>query len=414
VVTPIQLREHSPAHRAYLTTAWLLAIIPLAYIPFAADIGFTPASITSAIRIGQLNNTIAYAVAILGLNIVTGYSGQLVLGQSAFIGLGAYTTVILVADHHWSYYATIPATIAICFTAGLIVGIPATRVRGVYLAIITLVLAYVFPALILRFGWLTGGPNGKGPGRSAGKLLPPHWLPFANNGRTAGPLWVYCLSLLLAATLFLLARNTIHTRPGRAIITIRDHQPSAVAYGVNVPLYKVVAFGLSAVCGGLAGTMLMMNRPFATDAQFDIQLSLFLFAGLVIGGTGTISGAIPGALAYMFVPYYLRVWTFDQSGIPPGLRQLTAPLFALLRPAGGDAAGILFGLGLILLMFVLPGGLVDGVRRIRDRIVTVVPDPAWRTGDRRRPPSLGGRTGAPASAAHVASTDSVAPEPAAG
>ena len=120
-------------------------------------------------------------MAILGLDVVIGFSGQLVLGQSAFVGLGAYTTVILVADHHWSFFAALPATTAVCFVAGLLVGIPATRVKGVYLAIVTLVLAAVFPSLVLRLTWLTGGANGKGTPRTQGKMLPPSWLPFADD-----------------------------------------------------------------------------------------------------------------------------------------------------------------------------------------------------------------------------------------
>ncbi|MCU1502379.1 MAG: putative branched-chain amino acid transporter permease protein [Ilumatobacteraceae bacterium] len=377
-VTPIALREGSTGHRAYVRGAWALAALVILYPPLSAELGLTLGSVDKASRIGQLNAVVAFAVAILGLEIVTGYSGQLALGQSAFVGLGAYTTVILVADHHWSFYAAVPATIVVCFMAGLLVGIPATRVKGVYLAIVTLVLAFVFPSIVLRFGWLTGGPNGKGPPRTQGKLLPPSWTPLADAGRLAGPLWVYCISIVLATAAFVLARNVVRSRPGRALITMRDHEPAAVALGVNTALYKAMTFGLSAVYGGLAGSMLMMNRPFATDALFDMKMSIFLVAGLVIGGTGAISGAIPGALAYVFVPYYLTTWAFDQRGLPPGIRQVTRPLFVLMRPAGGDAGGgIFFGLALVVLTFVLPGGVVSGLRRLRGRVVTIIPHPWW-------------------------------------
>ena len=211
-------------------------------------------------------------------------------------------------------------------------GIPPTRVRGVYLAIVTLVLASAFPSLVLRFDWLTGGPNGKGPGRTQGKMYPPSWTPFADAGRLAGPLWVYCLSLALATLVFVMTRNVVRSRTGRALITMRDHEPAAVALGVNVALYKAMAFGVSAVFGGLAGALLMLNRPFATDALFDVKMSIFLVAALVIGGNGTISGAVVGALAYIFVPFFLTEWAFDQGGLPPGVRQVTRPLFALMRP----------------------------------------------------------------------------------
>ncbi len=374
---PITLREGSAGHRVYVCAGWLLVVVPIVYIPLATRFGFAPGSIDKNYRIDQLNTVIAFAVAILGLNIVTGFSGQLSLGQSAFVGLGAYTTVILVADHHWSFFSTLPVSIVVCFVAGLLVGIPATRVKGLYLAIVTLVLAFVFHDFVLRFGWLTGGPNGKGPPRTQGKLLPPSWMPFAGSRRIAGPLWVYCISIVLATVLFLLARNFIRSRPGRALITMRDHEPSATALGVNVALYKAVAFGVSAVYGGLAGSMLMMVRPFATEVQFDMNVAIFLVVGLVVGGVGTISGSVPGALVYVFVPYFVTQWTFDQHRIPVGLRQITSPLFSLLHPAGGGAVGIFFGLALITLMFVLPGGFTAGVRRLKARLVVVAADPTW-------------------------------------
>ena len=261
---------------------------------FAHSLPVSIFSLDKAFRISQINDVAAYAVAILGLNLVIGYSGQLSLGQSAFVGLGAYTTIILVADYNWSYFATIPVSAGLCFVVGMIVGLPALRIRGLYLAIVTLAVAYVFPTLVLKFESLTGGPNGKKPDRGEAVLNPPSWMPFADDGRIAGPLWVFCILAVMTAVLFLLARNYIKSRPGRALIAVRDNQTSASVSGVNLPLYKSMAFGVSAAFGGLAGTMLMMNRPFASDVQFGLQLAIFLVVGLVAGGAGTISGAIPG------------------------------------------------------------------------------------------------------------------------
>ena len=140
-----------------------------------------------------------------------------------------------------------------------------------------------------------------------------------------------------------------------------------------------MAFGVSAAYGGLAGTMLMMNRPFASDIQFGLTLAIFLVVGLVAGGAGTISGAIPGAFIYVFVPYFVSQWTIDQSGMPPGLKQATRPLFDWLenRPGGDAISGVFFGLGLLLLVFLLPGGFVAGMRRLRARFVQVIANPTW-------------------------------------
>ena len=378
-MTPLKLKQGTPAHRAYVIGAWVLVAIALLYVLFAYDVGFAPGSIDKAFRVAQINDVIAYAVAILGLNLVIGYSGQLSLGHSAFVGLGAYTTIILVADYHWSYFATLPVSAAVCFAVGLLIGLPALRIRGLYLAVVTLAVASVFPTLVLKYGDLTGGPNGKKPERGQGELLPPSWMPFSDSGRLAGPLWVYCILLTMATVLFVLARNFIKSRPGRALIAVRDNQTSAAVSGVNLSLYKVVAFGVSAVYAGLAGSMLMMNRPFASDVQFGLTLAIFLVVGLVAGGAGTISGAVPGALIYVFVPYFTREWTADPSGMPPVVKQVTRPLFDWLenRQGAGAIAGVFFGVGLLLLVFLLPGGCIDGFRRLRARVVTVIPNPSW-------------------------------------
>jgi branched-chain amino acid transport system permease protein len=248
-----------------------------------------------------------------------------------------------------------------------------------YLAIVTLAFAYVFPTLVLKYGWLTGGPNGKKPDRGSGELNPPSWVPFADDGRVASPLWVYCILIVMATVLFVGARNFIKSGPGRGMIAVRDNQTSASISGVNLPIYKIMAFGVSAAYGGLAGTMLMMNRPFASDIQFGLTLAIFLVVGLVAGGAGTISGAIPGAFIYVFVPYFVSQWTLDQSGMPPGLKQATRPLFDWLenRPGGDAIAGVFFGLGLLLLVFLLPGGFIAGMRKLRARFVQVLPNPTW-------------------------------------
>jgi len=375
----IRLRQNSPGHRAYVIGAWTLAALAILYVVFAHSLPITLFSLDKGFRVSQINDVVAYAVAILGLNLVIGYSGQLSLGQSAFVGLGAYTTIILVADHHWSYIATLPVSAGLCFIVGLIVGLPALRIRGLYLAIVTLAVSYVFPTMVLKFGTLSGGPNGKKPDRGQAELIPPSWMPFADEGRLAEPLWIYCILIVMALVLFLSARNFVRSRPGRALIAVRDNQTSASISGVNLPLYKAMAFGVSAVYGGLAGSMLMMNRPFASDVQFGLNLAIFLVVGLVAGGAGTISGAIPGAVIYVFVPYFVAEWTLDQSGMPPGLAQATKPLFNWLENRqGGDAiSGVFFGLGLLLLVFLLPGGFISGMRKLRARIVHVTPNPTW-------------------------------------
>jgi len=228
-----------------------------------------------------------------------------------------------------------------------------------------------------RAALLTGGSNGKGPARGDARLIPPSWLPLADAGRLARPLWVFCLLVVIATVLFVLARNGVHSRAGRALVAVRDNEASARASGIDVARYKAVAFALSAAYGGIAGGMLMMNRPFASEVQFGTRVAIFLVVGVVLGGAGTIAGAIPGAIAYVFVPYFVSGWSVDPSGLPPVVRQVTKPLFDWLRPAGSAAAGIFFGLLLLVLVFLLPGGFVDGLRRVRARVITIEPNPPW-------------------------------------
>jgi branched-chain amino acid transport system permease protein len=122
--------------------------------------------------------------------------------------------------------------------------------------------------------------------------------------------------------------------------------------------------------------MLMINRPFASDALFGTRVAIFLVVGVVVGGVGTISGAVPGAFTYFFVPYFVSEWTYDQRGMPPGLRQLASPLFEWL-PGGGGLSSAFFGVALLVLVFLLPGGFVSGMRAVRGRVVQVVPRPPW-------------------------------------
>jgi branched-chain amino acid transport system permease protein len=382
VALPIRLRERSGAWWAYVVIAWTAALVLLAAVPFIANEPF---------RINQYAEVLGFAVAILGLNLVIGYSGQISLGHSAFVGIGAYTTVILVADHGWSYLPTIPVAAVICFAVGMIIGLPALRIRGLYLAVVTLALAVTFPTLVLKYDGLTGGPNGK----KAEEWLPPSWTGLDPRDRFDRSAWLYWVLLVIAIGMFILARNLIKSRVGRAVIAIRDNQTGAAVAGVNVPIYKTLVFGVSALFAGVGGSMFAIEAPFVSDTQFGLNLAVILLVGLVAGGVGTISGAIPGALLVVFVPWYTAEWS-TQYEIP----------WLSDRPGSGAVANVLFGLLLIVLVFVLPGGIIDGLRRLRARFVRVVPNPSWLADVAPAPPGAG-------SSGQAASVTEVAPAAAA-
>jgi len=344
------LTERSLPHRAYQLVGWAIGIGVIIYLPYQAG---------QVVRIDQYCEVAATAVAVLGLNLLIGYSGAISLGHSAFVGIGAYTTVILVADHDWGFLTTLPVAFAICFGVGILLGLPALRIQGVYLAIVTLALATVFPAIVLKYGSLTGGTTGKSV---QDKLVPPGWTPWDVNDRAGPPTYRYFVIVAIAAFMFLLARNLMHSRVGRALIAQRDNQTSAATSGVNVAIYRTLFFGTSAAFAGIAGSLLMIQRPQATETRFGVTLAIYLFIAVVVGGVATISGAIPGALLLVFVPYYAAQWSTKFSFLEG---RLVAP------------ADLLYGVLLLVVVFVLPGGAIDGIRRLRARILRIVPNPSW-------------------------------------
>ena len=361
----ISFIQNSPKHRAYVWGAWVVGIIVVLAIPFIhlPELFGNPT--------GQMlnwNRVLAYAVAILGLNLVIGYSGQISLGHSAFLGLGAYATVILVADHNWSYFAALPVAFALPFLLGCVVGLPALRIKGLYLVVVTFALAVAFPTVILRYPTITGGANGK---NAPGTLEPPSWTPFDPRERIDPYRYRYYVLLAVAALMFLLVRNMIKSRAGRALIAQRDNPIAAAISGVQVPVNKVLVFGLSAGFCGVAGWMLIVNLPFASDVSFSVALSITLIIGLVMGGGATVSGAIPGAVLVVIVNYLLEQLTEKEHLGPISMKWLAT------RQGKGGIVSIAFGLLLLLFVFLLPGGVIDGIRRVRSRFIKVIPQPSW-------------------------------------
>ena len=374
---PIRLVQGTPKHRAYLAGAWAIAIAVLIALPFIKlpELFGNPTG-----QVLNWNKVLAYAVAVLGLNLVIGYSGQISLGHSAFVGLGAYATVITVADHHWSYFAALPLAFVLPFLLGCVVGLPALRIKGLYLVVVTFALAITFPTVILRYASVTGGSNGK---NVAGTLEPPSWTPFDSRERIDPYRFRYFVLLLVAAVMFILARNLIKSRAGRALVAQRDNPLAAAISGVSVPVNKVLIFGVSAGFCGVAGWMLIINLPFASDVSFSVLLSITLIIGLVMGGGATVSGAIPGAVLVVIVSYLLEHLTDAEKLGPISMKWLAT------RPGKGGIVSMAFGVLLLGFVFVLPGGVIDGLRRLRSRLVVIVPRPAWLSDVKRATPLVG-------------------------
>jgi branched-chain amino acid transport system permease protein len=281
-------------------------------------------------RVGQFTLVLVYAVAVLGLNLLVGYNGQISLGHGAFFALGAYTAALLIEKASIPYLLTVPAAGVVCFAAGFLFGVPALRLHGLYLALVTLGLAIAVPPLIKRFDGLTEGTQGLTVEQPAA----PGWLPLADDQ------FLYLLALVLAAVMFLLAWNLTRGQLGRAVKAVRDREIPASTLGVDLAATKTRMFAVSAGYAGIAGAMYVFAIGFVAPEAFTLTVSFAFLAAIVVGGLATISGALFGALFIEFVPVYA-------SDIDVAL------------------TGVIYGGVLIAFMWVLPEGAAGLPRRLR-------------------------------------------------
>ena len=250
--------------------------------------------VVSNYRTFQLTLVLVYAIALLGLNILTGYSGQISLGHGAFYALGAYCAAILMDKAGVPYWATVPAAGAVCFVAGFLFGLPALRLEGLYLALATFALGVAMPQL-LKYHHLE-----KWTGGVQGIVIPKPEAPLGLP--VNADQWLYFFTLFVTLVMFVLGWNLLRGRVGRALTAIRDHAIAAEAMGVHNALYKSTAFGVSALYTGVAGALGAIAVQFVAPDSFNIFLSIVLLVGIVVGGLASISGALYGALFIQFVP----------------------------------------------------------------------------------------------------------------
>jgi branched-chain amino acid transport system permease protein len=286
-----------------------------------------------------LSQALYIAIAAMGLNLLTGFNGQVSIGHGAFFGVGAFTTAILMVDYGWTFEATILVAAALTGLVGVAVGFPALRVRGLYLALITLGLAVLFPRLTQKYVDGTGGVALLRPSRNELSSL----LTFLDDDQ-----WAYFVCLLAVVVLGLLSWNLVRSRVGRALVAVRDQEIAATTVGVNLAATKVMTFAISAAYAGIAGSLSVMVDRLAdgTNPILYFQRSIEFLVAVVIGGTATILGPIVGAFLLVI------------------LRRNTEDLIEgkeVLAPALNGAA-------LIAIVFVLPDGVVGGLRRLLTRL----------------------------------------------
>lgn len=314
--------------------------------------------------------------AALALNLLLGFTGQISLGHSAFFGIGTYTTAIFVTRWGWSPLLTLPVAFGVAFVIGALVSLPALRIKGVYLALVTLALGVVFPQFIKwpKIAWLTGGSRGL---TDTGFKFDKNnrtfelfgWNPWGNlRGENVKPFY-YWIAVVIVVIVYLICRGLVKSRVGRSLIAIRDNSTAAAVMGVNLPVTKGIVFGLSAAMCALPGCLTAMKGTVTPDTALLTAVgSITFLIVMVVGGAGSLWGPIIGAIVFQFITEKTGDWA-DPNEIPGAVRPVFS--WSKVAPAGG-----IFGLTLIILMFVAPLGLAGLWKRLVGRMVTVVPKPA--------------------------------------
>jgi branched-chain amino acid transport system permease protein len=281
----------------------------------------------------QLANVAVYVVAVAGLTLLIGLSGQISIGNGAFMAVGGYLAALTLADLKWPLIAILPAATVGAAVVGAIFGVAAARLRGPYLAGATLMLAVALPSVATRFQSVLGGDQGLGfftsvPGFLGASVSPYRWLA-----------WVSCAAALI--TMVLLA-NLIRSRTGRSWRAVRDDEVAAALAGLNVARLQILAFIISAACAGLGGTLLAMWNQSVSPGLYSLTLSIQLLTAAVLGGLGSLSGAVLGS-AIVVLPYtYLQ-----NQAISLGMTTAT----------GANIPILAYGAVLIVVMLVFPAGI---------------------------------------------------------
>lgn len=374
----VTLRENSPAH-------WALRIVTAAVL--VAVIVFIPTQGSNGL-ITEATEALTLMSAAMALNLVLGYTGQISIGHSAFFGIGAYTTGIFVSRWGFNPWITFPLAFLIAFVIGVVVSFPASRIKGVYLALVTLALALVFPAVLSwrKLSWLTGGgpglPNsdsevsttGFDIGRREGQMR--HfeifgWDPFGDlrslDAKTPFYFWI---AATVAVVVYLVCRGVVKSRAGRALVAVRDNETAAAVMGVNLVATKAFVFGISAGLCALPGSVTAIRIGGVSPAISSLTLigAITFLIVMVIGGAGSLWGPIVGAVLYTYIVTKTGTWADDEN-IPGVLR----PLFGWAKVPPGTG---IFAVALILLMFVAPRGVVGFWKQHIVRFVRVTPVPA--------------------------------------
>jgi branched-chain amino acid transport system permease protein len=302
----------------------------------------------------QLSLMLVFAIAVLGLNLLTGFNGQISLGHGAFFAVGAYVAAIMIDQGNLPYWLTLPAAALVCFIVGYLFGFPALRLEGHYLALATFALAIAVPQM-LKYRHLEPLTNGV-QGINLIKPDAPFGLPFTPDQ------WMYLVVLATAVVMFWLARNLLHSRIGRAMMAIRDQALAADTMGIDSARVKTITFGISALFTGVAGALHAIIFEFVSPDSFRFELSIALLVGAVVGGIATLPGALIGGMFIQVVEKYADAATkaiAKSVHLPIELEPWT-----------------IYGIMLIALMYLMPTGIAGGLASLWARLTQQVRRPS--------------------------------------
>ena len=351
----LKIHEGSIKHWALRTLGIALLVFVVVWIPTQM----------SSSRIGQFSDAFILMIAAMSLNLVLGFTGQISIGHSAFFGIGGYTAAILIKDHGWSPGYTFYAAAIVAFVVGCIVALPALRIRGIYLALVTLAVAVLFPTLVKwkKLAWLTDGAKGIDSVRY--DEIPSWPILGELKGREGRAVFTFWLALIVVVVTYLVCRGIVKSRFGRALVAIRDNETAAAVMGVNLTSTKVLVFGVSASLCSLAGVLSTLKSGVITpDGQYVTLLGSIVFLlVMIVGGAGTLWGPIAGGLVYVWLDSTTRDIGSDNKGV----------LGKIFGWADQSPATFILGAVLVVVMFLAPYGLVGLVKRATRRLVVVVP-----------------------------------------
>jgi branched-chain amino acid transport system permease protein len=305
-------------------------------IAIGLAVGVLPGLVLPPLEGRLVTRIVAFAVVLAGLNLLTGFGGQLTLGHGASVGIGAVTTAVLVTNYQVHQLLALPVAVAMGVLGGLVMGLPALRIRGMYLALVTMTMAVAFPLAVKRYGWLTGGSNGK---RIVPAISAPDW-PLVGEDHV----WVHLIVVTIAFCVLWMLANLVDSRPGRALRAVAANQTSATSSGVDSRAVTLELFAIASAAGAVGGALLAFETPFVAADSYSVFLSFQLYAAAVVGGLAHRHGHWPGAVLFVAAPW----------------------LIAELGYVVEDT--LVFGAVLLAVTFLLPGGAMVGIDHLVERV----------------------------------------------